>query len=99
MKGIFPNPNALLRSGSTGTIRIPTIYKNSIIVPQKATYDIQDKKMIFTVDLTNTVHATNIKVSNNTSENFIINSGLNEGDRIVLDGVGKIKDGDKIDVQ
>ena len=99
MKGVFPNPDALLRSGGTGTIRIPTIYKNSIIVPQKATYDIQDKKMIFTIDSTHVVHATNIKVSNNTSENFIIDSGLKEGDRIVLDGVGKIKDGDKIEVQ
>jgi len=96
MKGVFPNPDALLRSGSTGTIRIPTIYKNAIIVPQKTTYDIQDKKMIFTVDSANIVHATNIKVFNNTSENFIVASGLNDGDRIVLDGVGKIKDGDKI---
>ena len=96
MKGVFPNPDAILRSGSTGTIRIPTFYKNVIIVPQKATYDIQDKKMIFTVDSTNTVHATNIVVSNNTSDNFIVGSGLMDGDRIVLDGVGKIKDGDKI---
>jgi len=96
MKGVFPNPEALLRSGSTGTIRIPTFYKNSIIVPQKATFDIQDKKMIFTVDSTNTVHATNIKVSNNTSENFIVSAGLSEGDKIVLDGIGKVKDGDKI---
>jgi len=96
MKGVFPNPETLLRSGSSGTIRIPTFYKNSIIVPQKATFDIQDKKMIFTVDSTNTVRATNIKVSNNTSENFIVSSGLNEGDKIVLDGIGKIKDGDKI---
>ena len=96
MKGVFPNPDAILRSGSTGTIRIPTIYKNAIIVPQKATYDIQDKKMIFTVDSTNRIHATNIMVLNNTSDNFIVASGLNEGDKIILDGVGKIKDGDKI---
>ena len=96
MKGVFPNPDATLRSGSTGTILIPTIYKNSIIIPQKATYDIQDKKMIFTVDSANTVHATNIVVLNNTSDQFIVASGLNEGDKIVLDGIGKIKDGDKI---
>ena len=99
MKGVFPNPDARLRSGGTGTIRIPTFYKNAIIVPQKATYDIQDKKMIFTVDSTNMVHATNIKVLNNTSDNFIVASGLSEGDKIVLDGIGKIKDGDKIEVQ
>ena len=97
MKGVFPNPDAILRSGSTGTIRIPTIYKNTIMVPQKATYDIQDKKMIFTVDSANVVHAANIKVLNNTGDIFIVASGLNVGDRIVLDGVGKVKDGDKIE--
>jgi membrane fusion protein (multidrug efflux system) len=96
MKGIFPNPDAVLHSGSTGTLRIPAIYKNAIIIPQKATYDIQDKKMTFTVDADNIVHTTNIKVLNNTSDSFIIDWGLNEGDRIVLDGVGKIKEGDKI---
>ena len=96
MKGIFPNPEAVLHSGSTGTIRIPAIYKNAIVIPQKATYDIQDKKMTFTVDADNVVHATNIKVLNNTSDSFIIDGGLNEGDRIVLDGVGKVKDGDVI---
>jgi len=96
MKGIFPNPDAVLHSGSTGTLRIPSIYKNAIIIPQKATYDIQDKKMVFTVDSDNTVHATNIKVLNNTSDSFIIEGGINEGDRIVIDGVGKVRDGDKI---
>ena len=96
MKGIFPNPEAVLHSGSTGTIRIPAIYKNAIIIPQKATYDIQDKKMTFTVDADNVVRATNIKVLNNTSDSFIIDEGLLEGDRIGLDGVGKVKDGDVI---
>ena len=67
------------------------------MVPQKATYDIQDKKMIFTVDSANVVHAANIKVLNNTGDIFIVASGLNVGDRIVLDGVGKVKDGDKIE--
>ncbi|MDR2231801.1 MAG: efflux RND transporter periplasmic adaptor subunit, partial [Tannerella sp.] len=96
MKGIFPNPDAMLHSGSTGSLRMPAFYKNAIIIPQKATYDIQDKKMIFTVDADQVVHATNINVLNNTSDSFIIESGLNEGDKIVLDGVGKIRDGDKI---
>ena len=98
MKGIFPNPDAVLHSGSTGSLRIPSIYKNAIVIPQKATYDIQDKKVVFTVDTDNTVHATIIKVLNNTSDSFIIDGGLDEGDRIVLDGVGKVRDGDKIQI-
>ena len=96
MKGVFPNPDAIIHSGNTGTLRIPSIYKNAIVIPQKATYDIQDKKIVFTVDSDNTVHSTVIHVLNNTSDSFIIDGGLNEGDRIVLDGVGKVRDGDKI---
>jgi membrane fusion protein (multidrug efflux system) len=96
MKGVFPNPQMVLRSGGTGIIKIPIIYKNIITVPQKATYDIQDKKMIFTVDTSNVVHATNIRVINNTGDRFLIASGLSEGDKIVVDGIGKIKDGDEI---
>ena len=99
LKGVFPNPDAVLHSGNTGAIRIPSIYKNVIIIPQKATYDIQDKKVIFTVDTDNTVHATIVKVLNNTSDSFIIDWGLNDGDRIVLDGVGKVRDGDKIIIE
>ena len=96
MKGIFPNPDAVLHSGGTGVVRIPNIYKNAIVIPQKATYDIQDKKVVYTVDEDNTVHSTIIYVLNNTSDSFIIESGLNEGDRIVLDGIGKVRDGEKI---
>ena len=99
MKGIFPNPEAVLHSGSTGTLRIPSIYKNAIIIPQKATYDIQDKKMTYTVDADNIVRATNIKVLNNTSDSYIIDWGLSEGDKIVLDGIGKLKDGDRIEIK
>ena len=96
MKGVFPNQDAVLHSGNTGTLRIPNTYKNAIVIPQKATYDIQDKKVVFTVDADNIVHATIIKELNNTSDSFIIDWGLNEGDRIVLDGIGKVRDGDKI---
>ncbi len=96
MKGIFPNPDAILHSGSTGTLRIPNIYKNAIVIPQKATFDIQDKKMVFTVNAQNVVRATVIKVLNNTSDSFVIDWGLNDGDRIVIDGVGKVRDGEVI---
>ena len=96
MKGVFPNPDAVLHSGNTGTLRIPSIYKNAITIPQKATFDIQDKKVVFTVDSDNVVHSTIIKVSNNTSDSFVIEWGLNEGDRIVVDGIGKVRDGEKI---
>jgi membrane fusion protein (multidrug efflux system) len=96
LKAVFANPKALLRTGSSGTVRIPAVYNNVLIVPQKATYEIQDKKMVYKVDAQGIIHATNIIVANNTSDSYIVTSGISAGDKIVLEGINRLKDGDKI---
>ncbi|MDP4204157.1 MAG: efflux RND transporter periplasmic adaptor subunit [Bacteroidota bacterium] len=96
MKAVFPNPQALLHTGTSGKINVPTFYSNVILVPQKATYEIQDKKMVFVVDPHGIIHATNITVANATSDQYVVEDGVNVGDRIVVDGLNRLKDGDKI---
>jgi RND family efflux transporter, MFP subunit len=96
MKAVFPNPQALLHTGTSGKINVPTFYSNVILVPQKATYEIQDKKMVFVVDLHGIIHATNITVVNATSDQYVVEDGVNVGDKIVVDGLNRLKDGDTI---
>lgn len=96
MKAVFPNPQALLHTGTSGTLRVPAHYNNVLLIPQKATYEIQDKKMVFVVDKQNIVHATNISVADNTSDQYIVTDGISEGDIIVLEGLNRLKDGDHI---
>jgi membrane fusion protein (multidrug efflux system) len=70
--------------------------RNALIIPQKATYEIQDKKYVFVVGNDNVVRSKLITVSTEMPDLYVIGSGLDEGDKILLEGVQKVKDGDKI---
>lgn len=88
----FQNPQAILRSGSTGIIRLPIEQKNVILVPQNAVFEMQGKQLIYVVGQGNKVKSK-IITTNGTSElNFIVTDGLNEGDVIVIEGASKLKD-------
>jgi membrane fusion protein (multidrug efflux system) len=89
----FPNPQALLRSGSNGIVRIPVEHKNAILVPQAAVFDMQGKQMIYVVNKDNTVKSKVITTANTTGLNFIVSEGLEEGELIVAEGASKLKDG------
>lgn len=89
VRALFPNSNGMLRSGSTGQILIPTIQEGVLIIPQKSTFEIQDRKFVFVVNDSNKVVSTPITVApQNDGKNFVVTSGLTEGQRIAVEGVG-----------
>jgi membrane fusion protein (multidrug efflux system) len=88
----FKNPQAVLRSGGTGIVRIPVITKNAILVPQNAVTDMQGKQMIYVVGEGNKVKSRIIKTSGTAGLNFIVSEGLEAGDVIVVEGASKLKD-------
>lgn len=97
MRADFANAGHILRSGGTGSVLIPTHATNAIIIPQKATYEIQDKKFVYVVGKENKVKNTEITVlPQNDGTNYVITSGLKVGDRIVVEGITKLKDGMEI---
>ena len=88
----FDNAGHILRSGGTGSVLIPTHASNVIIIPQKATYEIQDKKFVYTVGKDNKVKSTEITVlPQNDGKDYVVTSGLKAGDRIVVEGINKLK--------
>ena len=93
----FPNPDKLLKNGETGKVLMTIPLKNAIIIPQKATYEIQDKKYVFVVDKNNTVHSKLIAVSGEMPDLYIVSDGLTTNDKILLEGVQRVKDDDKIE--
>lgn len=95
VKARFPNPNGMLRSGNTGQVLIPNINTNTIQIPQKATFEIQDMKFVYVVGDSSKVKSTPIKVSDlNDGQMYIVTSGLKPGDVIVTEGVGStVKEG------
>lgn len=95
VRAIFKNPEGVLRSGATGQVLIPTLFENVILIPQKATSELQDRRFAYVVNDSNMVHSVPVTVAElNDGKNFVITSGLNPGDRIAIEGVGTaVRDG------
>lgn len=97
-RAAFPNPKGLLRHGETGKILMTVPLENALVIPQKATFDILDKKFVFVVDEKNVVHSRPITVSAELPQVFVVASGLGEHDRVLVDGLRKVRDGAVIEV-
>jgi membrane fusion protein, multidrug efflux system len=95
----FPNPELLLKHGETGKVQLPIELKNAMVVPQKATFELQDKVYVYVVDENNVVKARNIIVKQKLSNLYVIESGLSINDKILLEGVQTVKENDKIEME
>ncbi|MDL2296852.1 efflux RND transporter periplasmic adaptor subunit [Bacteroidales bacterium OttesenSCG-928-B11] len=93
VKAIFPNNKNLLRTGQNGEVIISLTIPNAILVPQQATYELLNKVMVVVVDANNTTTAREISILGSDDNNYIVNKGLQPGDRIVIEGVRKLTDG------
>lgn len=97
-RATVPNPDRLLRHGETGNIEIGIPIKNTLIIPQKATYEILEKKYVFVVD-NNTVKAREIDVSAEWEDLYAVGGGLNGDEKILLEGLRKVKENDHIEFE
>lgn len=92
-RAAFPNASGVLRTGNTGKIRIPKLYTTALVVPQEATYEIQDKVFVYVVNDSNKVAGTPIAVSGRTANYYFIDKGLAPHTKIVYAGIGNLQDG------
>jgi len=95
VRALFANPNGVLRSGGTGQVVMPNVKTDAILIPQKSTFELQDRKFVYVVNDSNKVVATPIAIEAvNDGKNFVVTQGLKAGDRIAIEGVGtKLQDG------
>jgi len=97
VRATFPNPHNMIRSGSSGAVRIPSKVDSAILIPQKATYEIQGKKFAYKLSDSLTASSVEIKIMNNSGgQFFVVTDGLKPGDKIVLEGVSTLREGEKI---
>ena len=83
-----------MRSGGTGSVLLPSVYSAAITIPQKATFEIQDKKFVYVVGAGNKVASREIKVADqDDGQNYIVTEGLRNGEKIVTSGVSTLKEG------
>jgi len=93
----FPNPDGLLRYGQTGTVLIHRALKNATIIPQRATYEILDKRYVYAIDKDNVPHQREIAIQHELEDIFVLKSGLKVGEKFVLEGMRQIHDGVKLE--
>lgn len=92
----FPNPNGLLRHGETGNIVMTDELKNASIIPQRATFEVLDKKFVYVVGRDSIVRARPITIRAELPHLYVVESGLQSGERILLEGIRKVKENQKI---
>ena len=98
-RATFPNPKGLLRHGETGNVLVEADLKDALLIPQKATFEILDKKYVFVVDKDNTIRSRHIQVGAELPHIYQVTDGLEESDKVLLEGLRKVRDGDKIAVE
>jgi membrane fusion protein (multidrug efflux system) len=95
----FPNPDNLLRHGQTGNVVISRVLHNSIVIPQRATFEVLDKNYVYVVDDEDVAHQREITIKHELEDLYIIETGLKVDDRIVLEGVRQVRDGDTVEYE
>src|SRR6185437_2063428 len=97
LRADFPNPDRILRQGQTGTVRVLQTLHNAIVIPQRATFEILDKQFVWVIGEDNVVRQRAITIAHELEDKFVIASGLDAKDRIIMDGVLQVHHGDTLE--
>jgi membrane fusion protein (multidrug efflux system) len=95
----FNNPLRLLRHGQTGTILMHRKLNHATVIPQRATFEILGKRYVYVVDKDDLAHRREIAVQNEMDDIFVIKRGVGVDDRIVVDGIRQIREGEKVEYE
>ena len=95
-RATFPNPKGLLRHGETGNILVDVPFKNALIIPQKATFEVLDKKYVYVVDKNNVIRSREITLAAELPHIFVVKDGLKKDDKILLEGLRQVHENEKI---
>ncbi len=97
-RATFPNPDKLLRHGETGNILMKIPFKNAMVIPQKATFEILDKTYVYVVNKNHVLEQRLINIAAELPHVFIVKDGLNSTDQILIEGLRKVQAGQKIEI-
>jgi membrane fusion protein (multidrug efflux system) len=95
----FPNPDHLLRHGQTGTVLISRVQNDALVIPQRATFEVLQKRYVYVIDEDHVAHQREIVPQNELEDLFVIKDGLAANEKIVLEGIRQIRDGDTVEYE
>ena len=97
-RATFPNPDGLLRHGETGNIQMSIPLTNTLLIPQKATFEVLEKKYVFVIDDENVVHSREIEIGAELPHIYAVVGGLEPNDKILLEGLRLVKENEEIQI-
>jgi len=92
----FPNPKGLLRHGETGNVLMEVPMKNALLIPQKATFEVLEKKYVYVVDKNNVLRSREISIAAELPHIYVVQDGLAKDDKILLEGLRLVRENEKI---
>jgi RND family efflux transporter MFP subunit len=92
----FPNPHKVLKHGASGKVHILRHLEGVTVIPQKSTFEIQDRTYVFAVDSNNTVHMKQITTAQRLPHLYVVQSGLHRSERFIYEGIQDLRDSMKI---
>ncbi len=95
----FENPKGLLRHGQTGTVLIYKLLKGAIVIPQRATFENLAKRYVYIVDKNDEVHQREIVIDHVLDDIYVIEKGVDVADKIVLEGIRQVREGEKVEYE
>jgi membrane fusion protein, multidrug efflux system len=95
-RATFPNPDKLLRHGETGNVIVTVPLNNALLIPQKATFEVLNKRYVYVVDKNDVIKSREITVAAEMPDLYVVSKGIDENDKILLEGLRLVKEDDKI---
>jgi membrane fusion protein (multidrug efflux system) len=96
-RATFPNPKRLLRHGETGNVLVSVPFEHALIIPQKATFEVLEKKYVYVLDKDNKIQSREITLAAELPHIFVVQSGLSKDDKILLEGLRQVRENEKIE--
>jgi len=97
-RATFPNPEYILRHGQTGTIIMNIPHNNALLIPQKATFEVLDKMYVFVINSEDKIEQRLIKVETEIPNYFLVHEGLQDSDRVLIEGLRKVQPGEHVEI-
>ncbi|GGB79057.1 hemolysin D [Flavobacterium suaedae] len=95
-RATFPNPDGLLRHGETGNVRLTIPLENALLIPQKTTFEVLDKKYVYVISKEGKVQSREITIAEEMPHIYAVSGGLSEGDKILLEGLRLVRENEEI---
>ena len=93
----FPNPEGQLRHGQNATVLISRPQDHALAIPQRATFQVADRRYVYVVDQDDVAHQRAIDVENEVDDLFVLKSGLEVNEKIIVDGIRRVLDGGNVE--